>query len=84
MRKLAILSVLVLMLGGVPVYAADCIKDTPGDHVGDWFGAFGKTGIEKDQILAQRKAKRVGACVNGEVQKVMKEVRKAGQKIQGK
>jgi hypothetical protein len=84
MRQWAIFFAFLLMLGGGSVYAADCIRDTPGDQVGDWFGTFGKTGIEKDQILARRKAKRVGACVNGEVQKVMKQVRKAGQKIQGK
>jgi hypothetical protein len=81
MRKLFMMFfVLVLMLGGLSMtaYAADCGKDTPADKVGDWFGTLGKKGMEKDQILAKRKADRLLACVKREAEKAAKEVQKSG------
>lgn len=87
MRKLVIaVFVLVLMLGGISVtaYAVDCTKDTPLDQAGDWFGTFGKTGTEKDQIMAKRKADRLVACAKQEAQEVIKEAQKAGNKLKKK
>jgi hypothetical protein len=87
MRKLVIaFFVVVLMLGGLSmtVYAADCTKDTPIDQAGDWLGTLGKQGVEKDQILAKRKADRVGACAKREAEKAMKEAQKAGNDMKKK
>ena len=87
MRRLAMLFfMLALMLGGfsVTAYAADCTKDTVSNQVGDWFGTFGKRGMEKDQIMTQRKAGRVGACVKREAEKVMKEAQKVGNDMKKK
>jgi hypothetical protein len=72
--------VLAMTLGGISMtaYAAECGKDTPIDQVGDWFGTFGKKGMEKDQILAKRKADRLLACAKREAEKAAKEVQKSG------
>jgi hypothetical protein len=72
MRKFVMaLLALVLMFGGfsVTAYATDCTKDTLADRAGDWVAALGKKGIEKDQILAKRKAGRVITCAQREAQK---------------
>ena len=82
MRKLMMtVCILVLMLGGLSMtaYAADCGKDTPADQVGDWIRTIGKKGVEKDQILARRKADRLLACAKKEAQKAVKEVQKSGE-----
>lgn len=87
MRKFVIaFFTLALMLGGLSMaaYAADCTKDNPIDQAGDWFGTLGKQGMEKDQILARRKADRVGACVKREAEKAMKEAGKAGNDMKKK
>ncbi len=69
-----------LMFGGVSgaAFAANCTQDTLSDQAGDWFGTFGKTGMEKDQILAQRKTDRVIACAKREAEKAVKKAQKAG------
>ncbi|MFH1800101.1 MAG: hypothetical protein ABH891_04545 [Candidatus Omnitrophota bacterium] len=80
MRKLIMaLFILALMLGGLSVtaYAADCGKDTLVDQAGDWFGTLGKKGMEKDQILAKRKADRLLVCAKREAEKAAKEVQKS-------
>ena len=80
MRKLMMTSfILALMLGGLSMtaYAAACGKDTPIDQVGDWFGTFGKKGMEKDQMLAKRKADRLLACAKREAEEAAKEVQKS-------
>jgi hypothetical protein len=82
MRKLVITFFMIaLMLGGLSMtaYAADCGKDTPVDQVGDWFRTFGKKGVEKNQILAKRKAGRMLACAQKKAQKAAKEVQKSGE-----
>lgn len=70
--------VFTLMLGGTSItaYAADCGKDTPIDQVGDWFATLGKKDMEKDQILAKRKADRLLACAKREADKAAKEAQK--------
>ena len=75
--------VFTLMFGGVS-HAADCTKDTPIDRAGDWLGTLGKKGMEKDQILAQRKADRMVACGKREAEKVMTEAQKAGNDMKKK
>jgi hypothetical protein len=87
MRKFMIaFFVFTLLFGGLSVtaYAADCGKDTPIDQIGDWFGTLGKEGMEKDQILAKRKADRVLVCAKREAEKAAKEARKAGNDMKKK
>ncbi len=87
MRKLLVGSlVLALMLGlSVTAFAAvDCTKNTPIDDMGDWFATIGKKDMEKNQVLAQRKAERVAACTKREAEKAMKEAQKAGNDMKKK
>ena len=87
MRKLVIaFFFFTLMVGGLSLtaYAADCTKDTPVDQAGDWFGTLGKKGLEKDQVLAARKADRMAACVKREADKAAKEAQKAGKDMKKK
>ncbi|MEI7750871.1 MAG: hypothetical protein WCJ71_02170 [Candidatus Omnitrophota bacterium] len=87
MRKLmAVFFLLALMSGGFSptAFAADCTKDTPADQVGDWLGTFGKTGIEKDQIMAQRKADRLMACAQKQAKAVATAAQKAGNDMKKK
>ena len=82
MRKFALaLFIFTLMFGGISMtaYAADCTKDNPIDQAGDWFGTFGKKGMEKNQILARRKADRLLACAKRKTQKAAKEARKSSE-----
>ncbi len=76
--------VLTLVLGSIPAYAADCTKDTPIDQMGDWFATLGKKDLEKDSVLAQRKADRVAACTKREAEKAAKEAEKAGKDLKKK
>jgi hypothetical protein len=80
MRKsLVTFCIFVLMLGGLSSNAyAVCGKDTPIDQTGDWFATFGKKGLEKDQILAKRKADRLLACARKEARQAVKDVQKSG------
>ena len=76
-----------LMLGGIStqaVYAADCTKDTPIDQAGDWFATLGKQGMEKDQILAKRKADRLAVCTKKAAEEAAKAVQKAGNDLKKK
>lgn len=70
MKKLIIaVFVFSIMFGGIVAYAADCTQDNVIDQVGDWFATLGKQGVEKDKILATRKADRVIACTKREAEK---------------
>ncbi len=80
MRKFVIASfVLALMLGGfsMTAYAAvDCTKENWVDQAGDWFATRGKNGLEKDQVLAARKADRITKCTQREAEKAGKDMKK--------
>ncbi|MBI4387845.1 MAG: hypothetical protein HY582_02220 [Candidatus Omnitrophica bacterium] len=79
-KSLIFLLILVFTLSSMPlkaVYAAE-YKETPIDSVGDWFATMGKSGAEKDQILAQRKAERMKKFLEREAAKAAKEAEKAG------
>jgi hypothetical protein len=78
--------IFTLLFGGLSVtaYAADCGKDTPIDQVGDWFATLGKKDMEKDQVLAKRKADRLLACAKREAEKAAKEVQKSGNEMKKK
>lgn len=60
-------------------YAAGEYRDTPIDQAGDWFATLGKKGLEKDQILAQRKADRMARYAEKLTRQAAKEAEKAGQ-----
>ncbi len=55
-------AILAFSLAGVPaLYAAQTIQeDSVFDRMGDWFATLGKAPVEKDAILTQRKADRLG------------------------
>lgn len=60
MRK-AVVGVLVAALVGLaaPAYAAQApTQDTIVDQIGDWFATIGKSGMEKDSLLAKRRMER--------------------------
>lgn len=87
MRRSAIaFFVLMLISGGLSMtaYASDCFKDTAADRAGDWVAALGKKGLEKDQLLARRKADRVLLCAQKQAQKTAAEVQKAGNDMKKK
>ncbi|HPW77203.1 MAG: hypothetical protein BWY44_00365 [Candidatus Omnitrophica bacterium ADurb.Bin292] len=86
MKKIIVaLFVATLMLGGTSAFAAvDCTKDSPIDQVGDWFATLGKDGMEKNAVLAERKANRVAACAKREAEKAAKKVQQAGSDMKKK
>ena len=87
MRKLLIaLFVFALMLGGISMtaYAVDCTKDNPIDQAGDWFATLGKQGMEKDQILAKRKADRLASCTKKQAEDAAAAAKKAGNDMKKK
>ncbi|HOW59154.1 MAG TPA: hypothetical protein PLO78_05445 [Candidatus Omnitrophota bacterium] len=88
MKKIVIvLFAFSLMAGGISVqaaYAGDCTKDTPIDQAGDWFATLGKKDVEKQAVLAQRKADRLTACAKRQAEKAAKEAQKAGNDLKKK
>jgi hypothetical protein len=77
-RFMALFLVLTLVFGAVPfnAYAADA-QDTPFDKMGDWMSTLGKSGLEKDQILAQRKVGREAKRAQQEAKKAAKQAEKS-------
>lgn len=65
-------------------YAASGYQDNVIDQTGDWFATFGKQGMEKDRILAERKAERVKRYAEQEAKKAQKEAEKSGQDMKKK
>jgi len=88
MKKLiAILFVVALIFTSAPIdsaYAAGEYKDTVIDQVGDWFATLGKEGVEKDQILAKRKADRMKKWAEKKAAEAKKEMGKAGKDMKKK
>ncbi len=88
MRKCVIaFFITALVFGGISMqtaYAMDCTKDTPVDQAGDWFATLGKKGMEKDQILAKRKADRLAICAKKQADEAAKAAKKAGNDLKKK
>ncbi len=87
MRQLVIaFFVFTLVFGGIPItaYASDCTKDAPLSRVGDWFATLGKQGMEKDRILAKRKADRVVICAKKQAEEAAEAVRKTEENLKKK
>ena len=81
MRRGMLGALVVVMIGvASPVYAAQpAQQDTIVDQVGDWFATLGKSGVDKDAILAQRRTERTAA----HAQKAAKrQVKAAGQSVE--
>ena len=77
-RFLAAVLILVFVFSFSSVSFAAEYKDNPIDQAGDWFATMGKSGMEKDSILAQRKAERAAKFAEREAKKLAKEAEKAG------
>ena len=73
------------VFSGAPAFAAvDCTKDTWVDQAGDWFATRGKNGLEKDKVLATRKADRIAKCTKRQAEQAAKEAKKAGEDMKKK
>ncbi len=59
-------------------------KDTPFDKLGDWMATLGKSGLEKDQILAERQAARLKRHAEIQAKKAKHEAEKAGKDMKEK
>ncbi len=77
-RFLPLALVLALMCSLSPMSYAAEYKDNPIDQAGDWVATLGKQGMEKDQILAQRKTERAAKFAEREAKKMAKDAEKAG------
>lgn len=91
MKRIAgIVVALVLGMGIAtqPVQAAEMVgqQDTVIDRIGDWFATLGKSGMEKDAILTQRKAdrltKRAEQRAREGAKKAERELNQAGKDLQ--
>ena len=85
-RWIQALAVAATLAGGPVVSAADSMgQDTPIDAFMDWSATFGKTGTEKDAMIAQRKAeraaKRAAKAAGKQAKKAGKEMDKAGKDL---
>jgi len=67
-RIFSVVFLLMFVLGSMPAYAEKGASPVAYQHasdeavfhrVGDWFATIGKSGAEKDQLLAERKAQRM-------------------------
>ncbi len=79
MRIIVMLIALSFLFLGVPaavVHAAPEYNETVFDKMGDGFATIGKSGAEKDQILAQRKADRLKKFTEREAKKAAKKAQK--------
>ena len=88
MKKLTVVLLLgVFMITSVPAFAQKGASDQAKEHasdqaifnrVGDWFSTIGKSGVQKDKILVERKAKRAAKRAE---KAAMKAKKKAGKKV---
>ena len=72
--------VLSLMFSAVPMnlcYAGTQYQENAVDKAGDWFATLGKKNLERDRILAQRRAERMARHTEREARKVQREAEKA-------
>jgi hypothetical protein len=86
-RVFALVLALAFMISVVPVgdvYAAGGYNDNVVDQAGDWFATLGKEGVDKDKVLAERKAKRMAKYAETQARKAKKEVEKAGKDMKKK
>ncbi len=86
-RAMVGLLVAAMMTGvAAPAFAAQSVgQDTVVDRVTDWFATMGKSGSEKNSIIAQRRmaraTKRTERAVSREADKAGKQVEGAGRDV---
>ena len=78
MRRVVLGLVLAgIMSAAVPVYAAQSVgNDTAIDQVGDWVATLGKSGLEKEALLTQRKAQRAAKRAEASARRQAKQAEK--------
>lgn len=67
-------SVLVIAMLVLSFAGCDACQETVFTKLGDTVATIGKSGLEKDKVLAERKANRAAKCANqkaGELKKKM-------------
>lgn len=72
MKKLGLLLLLAVM--SVSLTACNACEENALDKLGDTLSTIGKDGLEKEKVLAERKAKRAAKCAEskaGEMKKKM-------------
>lgn len=79
-RFITLLFVMSLMFSTLPtsICFAGEYQENILDKVGDSLATMGKKGMDKDQILAQRKAERMKRYAEHEAKKMQREAEKAG------
>ena len=67
---------MVLAIGvlGLSLAGCDACKENPLTKIGDSIATIGKSGLEKDTILAQRTAKRATQCAEQKASELKKKV----------
>ncbi len=86
-RLFAAVFVILLIFSSIPLsvcYAGSDYQENVIDKTGDWFATMGKQSPEKDQILAERKAKRMAHYAEVQAKKASKEAEKAGGDVKKK
>ena len=79
-RLVTLFFVMSLMFSSLPIsvcYAGE-YRENVLDKMSDSIATMGKKGVEKDQILAERKAKRMQRYGEREAKRMQKEAQKAG------
>ncbi|MCM8775295.1 MAG: hypothetical protein NC930_02940 [Candidatus Omnitrophica bacterium] len=77
-RMLSLTHAFLLIFSSVPMHMtlADEYQDTIFDKMSDWASTWGKKGLEKDKILARRRADRVAKQAAKDAEKTKKEAKK--------
>ena len=83
-RFLTVILEFALMFSLSPMSYAAEYKENVLDQAGDWFTTLGKQGMEKESILAQRKAERAAKFAEREANKLAKEAEKSGNEMKQK
>lgn len=82
MKKIAgLLLALTLCLSTANVYAGDVTQDNALDKMSDWAQTVGKSGVEKETILAKRRADRVAMRMEKEAKKAAAKAEKDAKKM---
>ncbi len=87
-RVLAVLFIVSFLFTALPAQLAYAkvseYKETVFDQVGDWGATLGKSGLEKDKILAERKAQRMQRHMEKMTKEAAKDAEKAGKDLKKK
>ena len=77
----AIMGIMAVLMvaAAVPVFASESsgARDSIIDKVGDWFATIGKSDVDKQIIIADRRTKRILRHTQHELEETNKKARKA-------